>query len=499
MYAYPSYRLNRSVAAPIIAAAAVIVALVAPVTLTSTTGAAAPTASAVVTTPAQQVDPAARAIAAQQHVTLAQAETRLSWQQAVPSLTAALSSRLSAASFGGIWIAPKDGDRVKVGVVDLTARVRANVMQAVRAVGLSGATDLVPVRYSLGQLVSADTWLAGQWDKLSARGGAIDLGVSYRTDLNRVQVSVARHILTAAERSLISRATAQYGDLVQVVKQPAGSATGTTLSFECLPLPHPYCEPSLRAGIYITSTDSAGATSQCTGGFIAASRTDGKLYEFTAGHCVAPPGSGYTFTGTWSTKFTDGSTHAIGTVHNYVLGASGDEAILNINNPSGWRLPQGWVYVMVGSNTTLNYEYPISSAQYSTVGARICETGAASDATICGTVLRLGVPVCEGPVLNCTPVNNLGEASFCGQEGDSGAPVYASHQAFGLVVFKAEDLLLGHTCVTDYQGIVGASNAMSVNIVAAHLPARVPGRQLELLHSARRRLTFTPATPCSPC
>src|ERR1035441_10556522 len=179
MYAYPSYRLNRSVAVVIIAAAAVIVALVASSTVTPTTGTAAPTVSAAVTTPAQRVDPAARAIAAQQHVTLAQAEARLSWQQAVPSVAAALSSRLSAASFGGIWIAPDDGDRVKVGVVDLTARVHAVVMRVSRAAGLSGATDLVPVRYSLGQLVSADTWLCGQLDKLSARGGVIDLGVSY--------------------------------------------------------------------------------------------------------------------------------------------------------------------------------------------------------------------------------------------------------------------------------------------------------------------------------
>ena len=101
MYAYPSYRLNRSVAAVIIAAAAVIVALVAPVTLTSTTGAAAPTVPAVVTTPANLADPAARAIAAQQHITLAQAETRLTWQQAVPSLNVALSRAAAGSRFVG--------------------------------------------------------------------------------------------------------------------------------------------------------------------------------------------------------------------------------------------------------------------------------------------------------------------------------------------------------------------------------------------------------------
>jgi hypothetical protein len=124
MYAYPSYRLNRSVATVIMAAVAAIGTLVAPITLTSTTGATAPAASIVASSPAQQVDPAARAIAVQQHVTLTEAETRLSWQQAVPSLNAALSRRLSAAAFGGIWIAINDGDRVKVGLVgsDLSAR-----------------------------------------------------------------------------------------------------------------------------------------------------------------------------------------------------------------------------------------------------------------------------------------------------------------------------------------------------------------------------------------
>ena len=55
---------------------------------------------------------------------------------------------------------------------------------------------------------------------------------------------------------------------------------------------------------------------------------------------------------------------------------SGDEAILAINNPTGWKLPQGWVYVTAGTDTTVNQQYPISSAQYSTLNQRICTTGA---------------------------------------------------------------------------------------------------------------------------
>ena len=64
---------------------------------------------------------------------MAQAEIRLSWQETVPSLNEALSSQLPAAIFGGIWIAPNDGDRVKVSVVGLTAHVRSIVMRAARS------------------------------------------------------------------------------------------------------------------------------------------------------------------------------------------------------------------------------------------------------------------------------------------------------------------------------------------------------------------------------
>ena len=345
----------------------------------------------VVTSLTLQADPAARAIAAQQHVSLTEAAIRLSWQQAVPSLNTALSSQLPTAIFGGTWIATNDGDRVKVGVVDLTPHNRAIVMQAARAVGLSGATDPVPVKYSLDQLVSADTWLAAQLDKLSpSKIGAIHLDAGYRTDLNRVLLGVAGQNLTTAERLLVSRAKTRYGDLIQVVAQPAGTAVGTTL--DCVTTPGQYCYPPLRGGVEIFTINSQGQPQPgiCTGAFIASSRIDGKLYLFTAGHCAVDDGSG---TGTWATAFPDHTMHVIGTVHNYVYGTGGDMAILNINNPTGGSCHRGGFMVLAGPNTTLNERYPITSAQYSTMGGRICETGEASghaSGSLCGTVVALG-------------------------------------------------------------------------------------------------------------
>jgi hypothetical protein len=200
----------------------------------------------------------------------------------------------------------------------------------------------------------------------------------------------------------------------------------------------------------------------------ASSRTDGTLYLFTAGHCAVEVPNGAT--NRWATGFANLTGHVIGTMHHYIWGPSGDEAILNINNPSGWELPQGWVAVMAGSNTTLNEEYPISSAQYSTQGARVCESGEASG-SICGTVEALGVSWCYGPKgQKCAQVNNLGEASFCGNPDDSGAPVFAAHQAFGMVVALQTNIYGNCAGGTFYQGIVGASDAMNVNVVPAHLP-----------------------------
>jgi hypothetical protein len=323
-------------------------------------------------------------------------------------------------------------------------------------VGLSAATDLVPVRYSIGQLVRADAWVAAQLDNLSRRGsGPIHLNVGYLPDLNRVQLGVAGRHLTAAERALVAHAKVRYGGLVQVVPQPSGSSVGVPL--DCT---YPYCNAPLRAGISINSTNSLGVGAQCTGGFIAASRVDGKLYQFTAGHCIAEGG----FTGTWSTEFADHSIHVIGPVHNYIDGPSGDVAILAINNPTGWS-PQGWVYVTANPGvTTLNERYPITSVQYSTQGARVCKSGAAYGETTCGKVTALGVSYTFVQLNGLVTVNNLGEADFCGKAGDSGGPVFAANQAFGLVVGERGT----NSCDIFYQGIKGASNTMNVDVVLAH-------------------------------
>lgn len=57
-------------------------------------------------------------------------------------------------------------------------------------------------------------------------------------------------------------------------------------------------------------------------------------------------------------------------------------------------------------------------------------------------------------------VGGLGEASFCGVKGDSGAPVFAGHIAYGIeVAGGATDI-----CDSYYVGIRAAQNAMNANV-----------------------------------
>jgi len=207
---------------------------------------------------------------------------------------------------------------------------------------------------------------------------------------------------------------------------------------------YPYCDPPLRGGIRIL-----GGGGSCTGAFLARSRSDNRLYQFTAGHCAYFGG-----TGTWSTRFANGELHAIGAIGDrWRLGSAGDMAIIQVANPDGWRA-RTWVNVTASSYTSANQQYPIKADGGSWVGMRICTTGGSYGKSDCGNVQKLGVTfTAEG-----ITVPNLGESNVCAVSGDSGAPMFASNTAYGLMSG-------GYSlCDTVYQGIHAAENALNVNV-----------------------------------
>jgi hypothetical protein len=326
------------------------------------------------------------------------------------------------------------------GGTDSTTDALATARALIEHHGLTEAADIVQVDYSLDELEAVNAWMSA---KLVELGRDNTLIAGLRTDLNAVRVSTNAGLpATAREASVLAEAFASFGD--RVVLDTHEAAPGPQAGCADLPNYGWVCDPSLRGGIRIRSSGG------CTGAFIARSRVDDKLYQFTAGHCVD------TDSGTWSTRFTNNSTHNVGAPHNFHYGASGDMAIIRVNNVAGWDLPNNWVHVTDGADTSQNEEYTINSEGSSTIGMRICITGATSNASDCGDVTDLNVTYTNTEGVTVT---NSGRANYCSLSGDSGAPLYASHVSYGI-----HNAAIG-SCDTFYTGIKGAENLMNVDVL----------------------------------
>jgi hypothetical protein len=405
------------------------------------TPAAAPAAPAAPTAPAavaaDEYDGETLAFAKERGITPAEAERRLGWQQVAPDLAERLEGDLKD-RFGGVWIATDRGDLVRVGVTGEVTRDVADIVErAAEAVGLKEGYDVGAVRHPLARLDEANDWLADGLEKVNADAPAT-LTAGIRTDLNAVELQVPPSSkLTEGQRTLVAEARQRLAGLL-VLTDSVGDATPRACAY-------PYCDPPLRGGIRINHPNAG-----CTGAFIAKSKVDDKLYQFTAGHCA------YLNYTNWSTRFTNNSVHVIGPVWTWWWYSGGDMAILRINNVPGWN-PQPWVLVTNGPDTTANSTYPIKSDKLSVLGMRICTTGAYYGRSDCGYVTQLNVTATYGGVT----VKKLGRGSFCGTGGDSGAPMYAKHVAYGLQVAGYSE------CDSLYQGIRAAETKLNVNVLHA--------------------------------
>nr|MDT0657169.1 S1 family peptidase [Micromonospora sp. DSM 115978] len=405
------------------------------------TAAAPPAASAApagpAAEPAAEYDGETLSFARERGITPDEAERRLGWQALAPDLAEGLDRDLKD-RFGGVWIAVDRGDRVRIGVAgEVTGEIAEIVKRTAESVGLREGYDIGAVRNPLARLDEANDWLADGLEKVNA-DARVTLTAGVRTDLNAVELQVPPSSqLTEQQRALVVEARERLAGLLVL-----GDAVGNATPRACA---YPYCDPPLRGGIRITHPNAG-----CTGAFIAKSKVDDKLYQFTAGHCAY---QNYT---NWSTRFTNNSVHVIGPVWTWWWYSGGDMAILRINNVPGWN-PQPWVMVTSGPDTTANSTYPIKSDKTSVLGMRICTTGAYYGRSDCGYVTQLNVTATYGGVT----VKHLGRGSFCGTGGDSGAPMYAKNVAYGLQVAGYSE------CDSLYQGIRAAETKLNVNVLHA--------------------------------
>jgi hypothetical protein len=374
----------------------------------------------------------AAAFARERGITVVEAERRLGWQTLAPDLHERLASSLP--SFGGVWIAAGDGDRVKVGD---TGGGAAEIHRLAAAVGLTEGYDIVPVDRSWAWLQQSVEWLGQEIVRVNP-GGPAGLMAGVRTDLNAIQLDIPS-APTPAQQAVASAARQRLGSGLAEVR--------TTHRFGSYACQYPLCDRPLRAGIRI---DYAGQ-GRCTGGFTARSRTDARWYVVTAGHCLRKRLSD------WSTAWVDGTADVIGPPEAFQFNAYGDMGIIRISQEKHW-LPRPWVHVTDGPDTSADQAYKINADKLSVLGMRICATGAFYGRSDCGYVNELDVTADVGDGIT---VNFLGLTSVCGIEGDSGAPMYAKHIAYGVVVGGP----VGGGCETLYQGIRAVENKLGIDVL----------------------------------
>ena len=292
------------------------------------------------------------------------------------------------------------------------------------------------MRHSFQELDRANGWLSAEVARVN-QGSSEYLSAGLRVDRNAVYLHVpASGDLSAAQRALVAAASASLGDAL-VIDARANKYSARACSY-------PFCDPPLRGGIRIMN-----AAKSCTGGFVARSNVDSKLYMMTAGHC----GDGAQ--GVWWTNFPNNTAHNLGSTWHWEWNSGGDMSIISIDNVAGWS-PRGWVEVTAGPFTTAAPQYPITSTDWSVVGQRVCTTGSFFGRSDCGVVEELSVTATYGDVT----VNNLAQTNLCGIPGDSGAPIYSSNVAYGMLVAGTPG-----ECDILYQGIRGAEGVLNVKLI----------------------------------
>lgn len=367
-------------------------------------------------------------------ISLAEARVRLARQVLASDFATASGSELGD-GFGGAWIDVADSDVIKIGVTSLGRRQAETIDRMARKFGLDGGYRAVEVRHSLAALEEANNFLAAHLLGVNPHDGP-SLVAGLRTDLNAVELQTPEvGELSTAQQRLVATARARFGALL-VVSSYHGRPTARGCTY-------PDCSPPLRGGIRITNAGHV-----CTGGFYAKSNSDSKPYQLTAGHCTAA------VAGDWSAYFANKEIHVIGAAWSSKWSSVGDMAILRINNPAGWQ-PMPWINVTTSANTVSDPEYKVSADSTALQGKWLCTAGASYGRASCGSVIATGVSASYGGVT----VNNLSRVSFCGTQGDSGAPVYASHVAFGMQVGGLA------ACDTLMQNIQAAELALNVSVV----------------------------------
>jgi hypothetical protein len=380
------------------------------------------------------------------NVSLDVALQRLALQDQAAGIEDVLAAVLGE-QYAGIWYDHDDRGRLKIGMTRLAAPLDADVRRVVAGYNLSSLADLVPMQFSLAELLALQD--AIRTDILDLiRAGHAQTG--YDTKLNRVVVRAIER-LPGSEDARIQRWSTLPAVTVLRINLP--DLFGQFDSGNCNVT---YCDPPLRGGREIISNSSI-----CTGAFIARHRvfTD-VLLMLTAGHCVFDaPGS------SWSARDEAGIVSTFGPNYGYYFPGR-DAGAIEILPLRGSLPPLPSVVVKGSANTTYDPNYQIRFTSLSNMGQLLCQTGRTTG-TLCAEVSGLGTDhVGIDAFGGIYPVHQMGELDQClTTNGDSGAPVYKKGRAYGIVSGSSNHPPIH--CNTFYQGIRGAQDLLDVDILLA--------------------------------
>lgn len=376
------------------------VILVAAITFAGVTSTASAAPPADVAPAADRVDAApapfeVEALAARHGVSQGAARAQILAERRLPLLTER-AQKVLADRFGGLRVDPDAKGRIKLSIVatdgDIAEADATRAAQAVADAGLVGKVDLVPAQRSERDIVSLQASLDGELASAN-EGAPVTIDVEPDIASGTVRVNVPPNP-TDLQRKFVDSARKRFAGKLSEVKK-AGRATLQACNSGA------FCDPPLRGGIRLIY----GGQGICSSGFVMRSLSDNVRYLSTAGHCVNGR------FGTWTTHFSNGSSHDIGAPHNLL----NDFGILRINNPGGWSPGP---YVETQSDQT----YPITSYGSSGVGAHTCLSGGFT-ASNCGQITG-GLATREG-------IPNTYRANYCSQGGDSGGSVFGGNRARG--------------------------------------------------------------------
>ncbi len=400
-------------------------------------------------------DPQVQSLAAQgyaedQAVTLATAYERLKRQDKSVGLGESVAGSTSGGGYAGVWF-DHVGGRVKVMLKTGTATTGAT--QAIADHGLTGDADIVMVAHTQAELEAGRDAIAAPIEDLV---NADLVSADFNTEANRVDVQVATS-LGATDLARVSSARAA----VSVASAQTSVAPGmlTDVPAYCDPVT---CDPPIRGGREIFTGSGPGQGNQCTAGFSAYSRTDGLPYVITAGHCLT------NVTASYKASMPGDSDAEIGPRHpGWQIadpGENGDFGLIRIVSGSSYANIFGaYIYVSAYRYRKIliprTPAYQIRNVKYNS-RVIVCMS-ARGGKTVCGRVVRLGRKkdkLGHIKLFKCDPGSNGDRTRIV--PGDSGAPVFKSGTALGVVLGYLTD----DPCTVVFSGARLAEDSLHVNI-----------------------------------